>query len=128
MMRVEFKGLAELSLDLHLFALLPLLKFNLIKKKQPKTNSGYPALRTLLFSGLYLYVLVVQTFIADNIKLRVYCLIGWGKSLFSIATSHIIVSITPRLDLIYNLINLVLCLFDKVSLLRSYLPGPLPNG
>ena len=32
--------------------------------------------------GLYLYVLVVQTFMAENIKLRVYAAIGWGKIKF----------------------------------------------
>jgi len=34
------------------------------------------------FIGLYLYVLVVKTFVAENIKLRVYACIGWGKFRF----------------------------------------------
>lgn len=33
----------------------------------------------LTFSGLYLYMLVVETFSAENIKLKVYATIGWGK-------------------------------------------------
>ncbi len=33
-----------------------------------------------LFPGLYLYVLVVQTFMAENIRLRIYAAIGWGES------------------------------------------------
>jgi corticotropin releasing hormone receptor 1 len=36
----------------------------------------------LLFkiAGLYLYMLVVETFTGENIKLRVYVIIGWGKA------------------------------------------------
>ena len=34
-------------------------------------------------SGLYLYMLVVETFSADKIKLRVYAVIGWGKYHFT---------------------------------------------
>lgn len=30
------------------------------------------------FAGLYLYLLVVQTFTGDNIKLRLCLVIGWG--------------------------------------------------
>ena len=39
----------------------------------------------LLFkiTGLYLYMLVVETFTGENIKLRVYVIIGWGKSTFN---------------------------------------------
>jgi hypothetical protein len=33
----------------------------------------------LQIAGLYLYMLVVETFTGENIKLRVYVLIGWGK-------------------------------------------------
>lgn len=35
-----------------------------------------------IFLGLYLYILVVETFTRENIKLRVYMFIGWGKCLF----------------------------------------------
>lgn len=31
------------------------------------------------FSGLYLYMLVVQTFSGDNIKFNLYAVIGWGE-------------------------------------------------
>ena len=35
--------------------------------------------------GLYLYILVVKTFSADNIKFNTYALIGWGgPALFSL--------------------------------------------
>jgi len=39
----------------------------------------------LLFkiTGLYLYMLVVETFTGENIKLRVYVIIGWGKTTFN---------------------------------------------
>lgn len=33
----------------------------------------------LIFLGLYLYMLVVETFTAENIKLKVYTTIGWGE-------------------------------------------------
>ena len=33
----------------------------------------------IYFIGLYLYMLVVRTFSVENIKLRVYVAIGWGK-------------------------------------------------
>lgn len=35
----------------------------------------------LFFSpiGLYLYMLVVETFSGDNLKFNLYALIGWGK-------------------------------------------------
>jgi hypothetical protein len=33
-------------------------------------------------TGLYLYMLVVETFTGENIKLRVYVIIGWGKVTF----------------------------------------------
>ncbi|CAL8135016.1 unnamed protein product [Orchesella dallaii] len=32
----------------------------------------------MFVEGLYLYVLVVQTFMTESIRLRTYCLIGWG--------------------------------------------------
>ncbi|XP_021958199.2 diuretic hormone receptor isoform X2 [Folsomia candida] len=35
----------------------------------------------MFVEGLYLYVLVVQTFVAENIKLRIYVSIGWGLPL-----------------------------------------------
>jgi corticotropin releasing hormone receptor 1 len=34
-------------------------------------------------TGLYLYMLVVETFTGENIKLRVYVIIGWGKVTFN---------------------------------------------
>ncbi|GLV37492.1 Diuretic hormone 44 receptor 1 [Carabus blaptoides fortunei] len=34
----------------------------------------------MFVEGLYLYMLVVQTFTGENITLRVYATIGWGKS------------------------------------------------
>lgn len=39
-----------------------------------------------LFSGLYLYMLVVETFTAENIKLKVYTTIGWGELTISITS------------------------------------------
>ncbi|GLV46578.1 Diuretic hormone 44 receptor 1 [Carabus blaptoides fortunei] len=33
----------------------------------------------MFVEGLYLYMLVVQTFTGENITLRVYATIGWGK-------------------------------------------------
>jgi corticotropin releasing hormone receptor 1 len=35
-------------------------------------------------AGLYLYMLVVETFTGENIKLRVYVVIGWGKRILYI--------------------------------------------
>lgn len=32
----------------------------------------------MLVEGLYLYMLVVETFAGDNIRLRLYAFIGWG--------------------------------------------------
>lgn len=32
--------------------------------------------------GLYLYMLVVETFSGDNLKFNMYALIGWGKWYF----------------------------------------------
>lgn len=32
----------------------------------------------ILFAGLYLYMLVVQTFSGDDIKFKMYAFIGWG--------------------------------------------------
>lgn len=31
------------------------------------------------FSGLYLFLLVEKTFVADKVKIKVYLLIGWGS-------------------------------------------------
>lgn len=39
--------------------------------------------------GLYLYMLVVETFSADNINLKMYAFIGWGKWHFSLYHSFI---------------------------------------
>lgn len=33
---------------------------------------------SILFAGLYLYMLVVQTFSGDDIKFKMYAFIGWG--------------------------------------------------
>ena len=35
-------------------------------------------------AGLYLYMLVVETFSADKIKLQAYAFIGWGKYYFQL--------------------------------------------
>ncbi|KDR16173.1 Diuretic hormone receptor, partial [Zootermopsis nevadensis] len=35
----------------------------------------------MFVEGLYLYMLVVETFTGENIKLRVYVIIGWGRSI-----------------------------------------------
>lgn len=32
-----------------------------------------------LFSGMYLFILVVDTFCTDRVRLRSYMAIGWGK-------------------------------------------------
>ena len=42
----------------------------------------------LFLIGLYLYVLVVQTFMAGNIKLRIYAAIGWGKWCSGLVVVH----------------------------------------
>ena len=35
---------------------------------------------TIDSAGFYLYMLVVETFTADKIRLRIYAIIGWGKT------------------------------------------------
>ena len=40
------------------------------------------AFSSCAFAGFYLYMLVVETFSADKIKLRIYAFIGWGKQFF----------------------------------------------
>lgn len=44
-------------------------------------SSTFQAICFYLFLvlGLYLYILVVETFTRENIKLRMYIIIGWGK-------------------------------------------------
>ena len=54
--------------------------------------------------GLYLYMLVVETFSADKIKLRVYALIGWGKSL-SISYSQMQISCSPSVGTVRQQTN-----------------------
>lgn len=34
---------------------------------------------SLMFAGLYLYILVAETFTRENVRLRCYVLIGWGE-------------------------------------------------
>lgn len=41
-----------------------------------------------MFAGLYLYMLVVETFSGDNIRLRVYTVLGWGKRRTRIIIYH----------------------------------------
>ncbi|XP_046390384.1 diuretic hormone receptor-like [Ischnura elegans] len=49
----------------------------------------------MFVEGLYLYMLVVETFKAENIKLRVYVLIGWGIPVVVTAVWVIAKGITP---------------------------------
>ena len=42
-------------------------------------NKVFNLLLCFNIAGLYLYMLVVETFTGENIKLRVYVIIGWGK-------------------------------------------------
>lgn len=36
----------------------------------------------LFLSGLYLYMLVVETFSGDNLRFSMYAFIGWGALIF----------------------------------------------
>ena len=40
-----------------------------------------------LCSGLYLYILVAETFTRENVRLRCYVLIGWGECTSSASCS-----------------------------------------
>ncbi|XP_075237568.1 diuretic hormone receptor-like [Lycorma delicatula] len=49
----------------------------------------------MFVEGLYLYMLVVETFTSKNIKLRAYVLIGWGGPSIIILIWGIVKSLTP---------------------------------
>lgn len=53
----------------------------MVNKISHKLNEKniYKYLVNFSISGLYLYMLVVETFTAENIKLKVYTTVGWGK-------------------------------------------------
>jgi len=60
------------------------LKTLFFEKQQVKVsrNEMFNLLLLCKITGLYLYMLVVETFTGENIKLRVYVIIGWGKATF----------------------------------------------
>ncbi|XP_063240041.1 diuretic hormone receptor-like isoform X2 [Bacillus rossius redtenbacheri] len=49
----------------------------------------------MFVEGLYLYMLVVETFSAESIKFRVYVVIGWGAPLLIVVTWSVAKSLTP---------------------------------
>lgn len=77
--RVQFISLILIKL---FFAFLFLGKFYLLNF--PYNFNGGP------LTGLYLYMLVVETFSGDNLKFNMYALIGWGKlnTMNTFATAH----------------------------------------
>ncbi|XP_046390386.1 diuretic hormone receptor-like isoform X2 [Ischnura elegans] len=52
----------------------------------------------MFVEGLYLYMLVVETFTVENIKLRVYVIIGWGVPMVVVATWVMAKSFAPVPD------------------------------
>ncbi|KAI5713041.1 hypothetical protein M8J75_013226 [Diaphorina citri] len=53
----------------------------------------------MFVEGLYLYMLVVETFTRENIKLRVYFLIGWGAPLVIVTVWAIAKTFAPSSDI-----------------------------
>uniref|UniRef100_A0A8D9DY41 Diuretic hormone receptor n=1 Tax=Cacopsylla melanoneura TaxID=428564 RepID=A0A8D9DY41_9HEMI len=53
----------------------------------------------MFVEGLYLYMLVVETFSSANIKLRVYFIIGWGAPLVIITVWAIVKTFAPSTDM-----------------------------
>ncbi|XP_069700681.1 diuretic hormone receptor [Periplaneta americana] len=49
----------------------------------------------MFVEGLYLYMLVVETFTGENIKLRVYVIIGWGAPILIVILWAIVKSFAP---------------------------------
>nr|QRN45475.1 diuretic hormone receptor CRF-DH isoform X3 [Carausius morosus] len=49
----------------------------------------------MFVEGLYLYMLVVETFSGDNIKLRVYIFLGWGAPLIIVMLWSLVKSLAP---------------------------------
>lgn len=49
----------------------------------------------MFVEGLYLYMLVVETFTGENIKLRVYVIIGWALPVLIVVTWAIVKSFAP---------------------------------
>jgi len=49
----------------------------------------------MFVEGLYLYMLVVETFTGENIKLRVYVIIGWGLPVLIVILWAIVKSFAP---------------------------------
>lgn len=58
---------------------LPTFQMHVHNKLMLLTNFKH---KITSFSGLYLYMLVVETFSGDNLKFAMYALIGWGKLMF----------------------------------------------
>jgi len=58
----------------------------------------FPRFYHLLFIGLYLYTLVVQTFSSDNISFIIYALIGWGCPAVCILVWSIAKAFAPHLE------------------------------
>ncbi|XP_050443609.1 diuretic hormone receptor-like isoform X2 [Adelges cooleyi] len=56
----------------------------------------------MFVEGLYLYILVVETFTRENIKLRVYMFIGWGVPLIIMIIWSVAKIITPPENAIAN--------------------------
>ncbi|XP_072156913.1 diuretic hormone receptor isoform X2 [Bemisia tabaci] len=49
----------------------------------------------MFVEGLYLYILVVETFTRENIKLRMYIIIGWGIPVLIVAAWAVAKSLAP---------------------------------
>ncbi|GJQ64864.1 GPRDIH1 [Trypoxylus dichotomus] len=52
----------------------------------------------MFVEGLYLYILVVKTFTGENIKLRIYAIIGWGGPVLFVLLWGIAKSFTASAD------------------------------
>nr|QRN45474.1 diuretic hormone receptor CRF-DH isoform X2 [Carausius morosus] len=79
-----------------------------LQKSMSSVGSGFCLVLTILLhyfllttyfwmfvEGLYLYMLVVETFSAESIKLRVYIAIGWGAPLLIVVLWFVVKSLTP---------------------------------
>lgn len=54
-------------------------RFERYQARNSKHSLCLPFNLFFLISGLYLYMLVVQTFSGDNIRFNLYAVIGWGE-------------------------------------------------
>jgi hypothetical protein len=77
-------------------------------------NEMFNLLLLFKITGLYLYMLVVETFTGENIKLRVYVIIGWGKATFN-----------SLIILFFNFVNSIK--EEKESYVLMYVPCILCN-